>query len=921
MITPANPITPNISDDAEWIKTYLVMHSMSGNSLCYAYFLWFGVAIVSCAFAILHLSGCRGNVIGAYWSKWGLRRRTWRGKYTLAVSRRTGERPHPESLPSNGQLLCVSVLFIAVLLLAFVGPDYISPSYNFFNLSTISVDPDYRPQYTITKAWWTSGGRTGIMAFALLPLCILFALKAPPFALFALPAIQMHFDKLAWLHRWSGRLFWLLSTAHVLFWSIQLLTDQRMGTSHLAYRFAWQHREFIYGWVGYLLLTLLMALSVSSLRKRKYDVFYTFHLILFPLAITASALHHPPIAWWCWSALGIWIGERVWRGTWYLYCNGYFRLHPHRSQKQRYSSNIGTLERALLNPVSAPDSLTYPPFALTSLDTSPYLPPPGYAHAELLSGAMVRVTYVTPRSISWAPGQHFLVNIPVISATATHPFTTVSVYDEHSLTNVLVFLIRSKTGWTRKLWQYVSKLYAEDEIYPAPQIFPEATIMPKSGVLLKMYVEGPFGSSVRAQWGSHSTILVVVGGSGVSFGLSILEFACLCLAGRDGKQLGAKPAWWGSRGFSMRRVRFVWLIREFGHIQWCASIIRRCMSIIPPPALEVQIFVTNFYPKGPSTALPSEPFTYPPPTEALPVAGSRFARDDTPRLGIYGTNSLVDLSGRTTTYGDEGRDPVAISSDDLDDYTLYLTNFEGDNGAELVGEALLNSQVKKAGKLRRATTRKLVKSSTAEKERDTPRQYHYKRASQAYGRHGSDSADVLLPSEHRAEVHTTPHWRSDSQFDIEWSPKPPSAAGIALPWFVDLRFPSTPRSATHVEAPRGPNEEIANLFQPRFPFSDPAERDHINGSKDAKQPHLHVNERELHDISVVAEYTRPGKPKIPRILGDEVRAANGSVLVACCGPASLDAMVRKAVAAAINPMRIHREDTGYIELVSENFDY
>ena len=79
-----------------------------------------------------------------------------------------------------------------------------------------------------------------------------------------------------------------------------------------------------------------------------------------------------------------------------------------------------------------------------------------------------------------------------------------------------------------------------------------------------MYVDGPFGSSSRARWGSHSTVLLVAGGSGVSFGISVLEYVCLCIAGRDGEQLGGRSSGWGRRGFLTTRVRFVWLVREFG---------------------------------------------------------------------------------------------------------------------------------------------------------------------------------------------------------------------------------------------------------------------------------------------------------------------------------------------------------------------
>ncbi len=91
--------------------------------------------------------------------------------------------------------------------------------------------------------------------------------------------------------------------------------------------------------------------------------------------------------------------------------------------------------------------------------------------------------------------------------------------------------------------------------------------MPKNGVLMRMFIDGPFGSAVRARWEDNATVVIFVAGSGVSFGLSILEYVCLCLAGRDGKHLGGRVGGWGRKGFATRRVRFVWLIREYGTLK------------------------------------------------------------------------------------------------------------------------------------------------------------------------------------------------------------------------------------------------------------------------------------------------------------------------------------------------------------------
>ena len=213
-----------------------------------------------------------------------------------------------------------------------------------------------------------------------------------------------------------------------------------------------------------------------------------------------------------------------------------------------------------------------------------YVPPAGYAHAELLPGRTVRLRIVTPGYLTWAPGQHFLISIPSITRFTSHPFTTASICDEQNAYDdgrVLVFLIRAKNGWTKDLWETVADMLSHNQKF-FPSETPAACEMPRRGVLLRALVDGPYGSSIRASWNSYSTVLIVAGGSGVSYALSVLQYVCLCLAGRDGRFLGGQRGGFGHPGFKTTRVRFLWLVREFG-----ASTIHFLQHITLNPGLQV----------------------------------------------------------------------------------------------------------------------------------------------------------------------------------------------------------------------------------------------------------------------------------------------------------------------------------------------
>lgn len=347
------------------------------------------------------------------------------------------------------------------------------------------------------------------------------------------------------------------------------------------------------------MMTLLLVFSIKPLRQHHYEAFYFLHVLFVLMTIVMSAMHHPPLLWWCLAALVLWLGERSWRSVRWLRINGFFgslqvSKSSNRAQQitpfpptpsstvQRDSSKKGdSVKKSTASTSDLPQSVTfgYPPSFVRgpSLISSNYIPPPGYAHVELLPGRTVRLRINTPGSLPWAPGQHFLVQVPCVSRFTTHPFTAASVYDMQSPVHAreLVFLIRAKSGWTKDLWDTVAFMVSHGQTHPPSEKLPPHCEPPFRGALVRAFVDGPFGSAARARWGSHSSVLIVTGGSGVSFGLSVLQYICACMSGADGRKLGGYAGGRGQPGFKISRVRFVWLAREFckclsDECSWCS---------------------------------------------------------------------------------------------------------------------------------------------------------------------------------------------------------------------------------------------------------------------------------------------------------------------------------------------------------------
>ncbi|KAF5358341.1 hypothetical protein D9756_001543 [Leucocoprinus leucothites] len=280
--------SPTPSDDAAWLRAYMTSHSLSSRSKYYGYSFWAIVVGITLLYSLAHRFELRGGILGAWCNSVLLGRKrvpdciTW--VYDRFKCRRIKTR-RPVHFPSNGRLLGVLMLSSLVSILAFSGPDYLPPA-----------EKSRQPETVIQKSWWTSAGRTGIMAFALLPLCILFALKGSPFSLFSSKfLVLLHFDKLAWLHRWSAGLLWLLTACHVGSWSVQLVLDEYPGSKQTVLSLVWSYPPFVYGWWGFVFLTLLIILSLKPIRNHHYELFFASHVLLVPPMLLTTSLHHPTV--------------------------------------------------------------------------------------------------------------------------------------------------------------------------------------------------------------------------------------------------------------------------------------------------------------------------------------------------------------------------------------------------------------------------------------------------------------------------------------------------------------------------------------------------------------------------------------------------------------------------------------------------
>lgn len=338
-------------------------------------------------------------------------------------------------------------------------------------------------------------------------------------------------------------------------------------------------------------------------------------------------------------------------------------------------------------------------------------------------------------------------------------------------------------------------------------------------------------------------------------------------------------------------------------MQWCASIIRRCMDIVPSSALQVDIYVTNFKPTF--FGLPVRP----PPSFRLSVShlASNSAIDeqleqpqpDFARGGMghhrSGSSSSidshesresdVDLGYFTGEYTDGDPTPETLSRTH-EANILELTNFQGEQDFAFPDEKNLSMNVKREGRLRRFRSRQMGMDQGG---RPGPtvnlRPLHGPPLGRThrYSALSARSTDGLLPMDplpdHRQSIMSESHevFSLVEREPQTWSKPSP---GFIVPSdysTVKLVTPSTTAKdglSMSGEVSMGWNNksEVGRSRSP--PLS-------VVTQKPSDMPGFDVREQEAQDVDVVSEYVRPGKPKLDKMILDEVEQSRGSVVVAC----------------------------------------
>ncbi|KAM7182793.1 putative ferric reductase transmembrane component [Naviculisporaceae sp. PSN 640] len=190
-------------------------------------------------------------------------------------------RPLPHFLgnpPTRGQALFLVTFFIINLILSTV---------NYQSMQPHALRPQLSFELTAMVVY-----RSGILAFALIPLMLLFSSRNN----ILLWWTNWPHNTYILLHKWIARLFFLYSLVHTL-----VALPWFYGTD--------SKREYwIWGAVAIVAMALILGMSVLYVRKQAYELFLASHIVLSVITLVG-----------CWYHVTLWVGIGTWGYETWLY--------------------------------------------------------------------------------------------------------------------------------------------------------------------------------------------------------------------------------------------------------------------------------------------------------------------------------------------------------------------------------------------------------------------------------------------------------------------------------------------------------------------------------------------------------------------------------------------------------------------------
>ncbi|ORX36798.1 hypothetical protein BD324DRAFT_627198 [Kockovaella imperatae] len=342
-----------------------------------------------------------------------------------------------------------------------------------------------------------NSNRAGFIGVATLPVIFLLSLKSPlPLPVF-LPSLS--YENYNFLHRWAGRVLFLCISVHGGLWCNQFIStgqwDQMTAT------------KTVRGLLSYGLLGGIVITSLKPVRRMCYQLFWIAHVLLVVGFFAAISYHTPYARPWIYPCIALYT----------------------------YDVAVRCIRFRIKDAVVS---------AIDSIQTLIYIPDCDYG---------------------WLPTQHVFLRVfrgPGIFES--HPFTitNAAAWPGSGSPRGIVLYASIAGDWTRRLHESaverqigfadLDDLQSEQDLFLALEK-KSGQQYDESGKRVKVMIDGPYGG-LKIDLAVSNHVLVIAGGSGVTFLLGTMEEVLRC-----------------HRCASPTKVTAVWTVATFASVEGLSS--------------------------------------------------------------------------------------------------------------------------------------------------------------------------------------------------------------------------------------------------------------------------------------------------------------------------------------------------------------
>ncbi|KAJ3995058.1 iron reductase [Lentinula boryana] len=382
-----------------------------------------------------------------------------------------------------------------------------------------------------------NSNRAGFLALAQLPVVFLFATKNSIVSLLLGPGHG--YEKLNYIHRWSGRCLFLGAVVHGSLWirnhlqyNIQIIGAQKETSGVAA--------------LG--VLCGIVLTSLRPVRKWFWDFFWIVHVLGFVAFFITICYHTIYAIPWIFPPLAFYTADMLMR-----------------------------MLRVRIKDAT-----------LTAVDPNMTLIRVQDCDTNWIAGQHVRLRV-------FFSGRVFESH-PLTIMNAPSNVTCLASSSSAESGRGIILGARVTGDWTRALNNYADTegkaAQAQNALWVAEKkkaisnddyssISDQSTLLPE--VPVQVMLDGPYGGC-SLDLGQYETVLLIAGGSGATFTIGVLDD----IVGRCAR-LG-RP-----NNERTRRIEFVWCLRSYGGISWFTSLLTPIANVVaecPDLDLHVSIYVT-----------------------------------------------------------------------------------------------------------------------------------------------------------------------------------------------------------------------------------------------------------------------------------------------------------------------------------------